>query len=102
MDKFNYACTYAYVRCTNALDAAKAKVKKRVDEVVNDESGMEIIAIILILVVVIALVIIFRKEIVALVEKIFGKIGTETDDILTNPDGKTPKTPQGQNGGVTP
>lgn len=85
MDKFNYACTYAYVRCTNALDAAKAKVKKRVDEVVNDESGMEIIAVILILVIVLAIVIIFRKQIVALVNSIMEKLNEQSEKLQEDP-----------------
>lgn len=80
MDKFNYACTYAYVRCTNAFASAKNKLRKRVDAVVNDESGMEIIAIILILVIVLALVIIFREQIGTLVENIWNKIWKEVGD----------------------
>ncbi len=84
MDKFNYACTYAYVRGINALSMAKNKIKERVDAVVNDESGMAIIEIILILVIVLAIVIIFRKQIGELVNNIFGKMNEETEELLSD------------------
>ena len=78
MDKFNYACTYVYVRSTNALQSAAAKLRERVDKVVNDESGMEIIAVILILVIVLGIAVVFREQITTFVNKIFKRIGEDT------------------------
>ena len=99
MDKFNYARTYAYVRCTNAFASAKNKLRKRVDAAVNDESGMEIIAIILILVIVLALVIIFREQIGNLVKKIWDKIWGEVDDTGINGEENVVTYSSGNSGG---
>lgn len=81
MDKFNYICTYAYVRGTSALRSASSKLKDRVNKVINDESGMEIIAVIIILAVVLAVAIIFRDKIQILVNKIFGQIDDSTNGL---------------------
>lgn len=97
MDKFNYACTYAYVRGANALAQAKNKLRERVDAVVKDESGMEIIAIILILVIVLALVIIFRKQITDLVKAIWDKIWGEVGE--TGIEGEEPVVDYNRSGG---
>ena len=86
MDKFNYICTYAYVRSTSALKSASEKLKNRVNKVVNDESGMEIIAVIIILAIVLAIAVIFRTQIKKLVTTIFGWI-TESGEKLTDGDG---------------
>lgn len=81
MDKFNYICTYAYVRSTSALKSASEKLKNRVNKVVNDESGMEIIAVIIILAIVLAIAVIFRDQIQTLVGKIFGWIDDSTNEL---------------------
>lgn len=82
MDKFNYLCTYAYVRGTGALRSAREKIRERVDEIRNDESGMEVIAVILILVIVVALILIFKKQIMDLVEKVWNSINNGAGKIL--------------------
>lgn len=81
MDKFNYICTYAYVRGTSALKSASEKLKNRVNKVVNDESGMEIIAVIIILAVVLAIAVIFRKQIQSLVKTIFNWITKSEEEL---------------------
>lgn len=81
MDKFNYICTYAYVRGTSALKSASEKLKNRVNKVVNDESGMEIIAVIIILAVVLAIAVIFRKQIQSLVTTIFNWITKSEEEL---------------------
>lgn len=86
MDKFNYICTYAYVRGTSALKSASEKLKNRVNKVVNDESGMEIIAVIIILAIVLAIAVIFRTQIKNLVTTIIGWI-TDSEKELTDGDG---------------
>lgn len=66
MNSLNYAMTYACVHTANAVRSLAEKTRQRVDEFRRDESGMEIIAVVLILVVVIALAIIFHKNIAKL------------------------------------
>lgn len=82
MDKFNYLCTYAYVRGTGALRSAREKIRERVDKVRNDESGMEVIAVILILVIVVALILVFRKQLWDLVGKVWSNINEDAGEIL--------------------
>ena len=86
MNAFSKFCAYAYLSAVNALEGARQKVRKTVEEVAKDESGMEIIAVILILAVVIALVVIFRKNIANIVNAIFGQITQDTNAAL-NGDG---------------
>lgn len=81
MDKFNYICTYAYVRGTSALRSASSKLKDRVNKVINDESGMEIIAVIIILAIVLAVAIIFRKQIQELVTNIIAGIKRDSNSL---------------------
>lgn len=64
---------------TAALDAIR-----KIDELVHDEKGeVNIIAIIIILAIAIALAIIFRQQIKALFDKIWGSIQSNSDDALT-------------------
>ena len=81
MDKLNYACTYAYVHGTSAVKSFGRKAKKRVQVAASDESGMEIIAIVLILVIIIGLVIIFREKIADLFSSIWNAIFGEKDKV---------------------
>lgn len=55
------------------------KFKKIIKEFYQDEAGIGVVEIILIVVVLIGLVIIFRTNIEALVNKIFKTINTKTD-----------------------
>lgn len=82
MNKFDRACTYAYVHGRSAMNNMCEKIKQRTNEYVHDESGMEIIAIVLILVVVIALVIVFKDKIAALFNSIWGKIDEDSSSAL--------------------
>lgn len=81
MNKFNYACTYAYVHGASAVKSGMNKLQNRVKAVAADESGMEIIAIILILVVVIGLVILFKDYIFQLFENIWNSIFEDASSI---------------------
>lgn len=74
MNSLNYAMTYACVHTANAVRSLAEKTRQRVDEFRRDESGMEIIAVVLILVVVIALAIIFHKNIASLFNSIWSGI----------------------------
>ena len=47
---------------------------RTVKEILKDDSGVGVVEIILILVVLIALVVIFKEQLTALVERIFGSI----------------------------
>lgn len=84
MNEFNYACTYAYVHGVSAMKSLGRRFKERVEEVKRDESGMEVIAVVLILVVVIALVVVFRHKIVdiftTLWDKIFDNLNEEDNE----------------------
>ena len=52
-------------------------------ELADDESGMGTIEVILIIVVLIGLVIIFKKQVRGLVEKVFVKINSDTDSVIS-------------------
>jgi len=54
----------------------------RVREFINEEDGIGVVEIILILVILIGLVVIFKGQIEALVKKIFTSITTSTDAFL--------------------
>lgn len=56
-----------------------SKLKKLLKEFYQDEAGIGVVEIILIVVVLIGLVIIFRTNIEVLVNKIFKTINTKTD-----------------------
>ena len=70
MSKLNKLYTSAYVKASWAGN----KIRNRADEVVKDESGMEIIAVVLIIVIVIALAVAFRGYITDFFKKIWEKI----------------------------
>ncbi len=53
------------------------------EELADDESGMGTIEVILIIVVLIGLVIIFKKQLRGLVEKVFVKINSDTDSVIS-------------------
>lgn len=94
MNSLNYACTYAYVHGKSAVQTCGRKIRERVEEVKNDESGMEIIAVILIIVVVLALVVIFRKNIMRLAKNIWNSIFNQGEEAVT---GKNETGSQGTN-----
>ena len=73
MSRFNRMCTSAYVKASWAGN----KLKERTQKVIEDESGMEIIAVVLIIVIVIGLAVLFKDKITAFFESIWNKI---TDD----------------------
>ena len=52
-------------------------------ELAEDEGGMGTIEVILIIVVLIGLVIIFKKQLRGLVEKLFVKINSDTDSVIS-------------------
>ncbi|MBE6874445.1 MAG: hypothetical protein E7493_11155 [Ruminococcus albus] len=85
MNKFNHACTYAFIHGGSAVKSAGRKVRDRINEVKNDESGMEIIAVVLILVVVIALAVVFKDNIA----KIFNNLWDKITDTLNGDDNST-------------
>ena len=84
MNSFDYAVTYAYVHTKSAMHRLAQRTRERVEEFKNDESGMEIIAVVLILIIVIALAVIFRKAIGNLFSSLWDAIkdalkGNDTD-----------------------
>lgn len=92
MKNINRLCVSAYVKGQAAIKAAGQKVRDRARQVVEDESGMEIIAIILILAIVIALIVIFRKQLADIINKIFGKVAGDTNAALTGDETSAPDT----------
>ena len=58
------------------------KVKKKLEEFLSDDAGITSIEIVLILVVLIALIVIFKDQITAIVEKAFASITSNTDSIV--------------------
>ncbi len=58
------------------------KEKKRKRGLISDNAGITSIEIVLILVVLIALVLIFKDQITALIEKAFASISSNTDAII--------------------
>jgi hypothetical protein len=52
-------------------------------DLAGDEGGMGTIEVILIIVVLIGLVIIFKKQLRGLVEKVFVKINSDTDSVIS-------------------
>lgn len=57
-------------------------MKKKLKEFLKDEQGITTVEIILILVVLIALVLIFKEQMIALVEKIFQTISTQSGKVM--------------------
>ena len=57
-------------------------MKNKIKKVVKDEQGITTVEIILILVVLIALVLIFKEQMTALVEKIFETISTQSGKVM--------------------
>lgn len=67
-----------------AVRRIKKKVREKWDNirfVLEDESGLSVVEIILILVVFIALVLIFKTQLISLVNSIFEKITSESSGI---------------------
>lgn len=58
-----------------------AKVKRRIREILKGEEGMGTVEVILIILVLIGLVIIFKNQLTALVNSIFGKITSQAGSI---------------------
>lgn len=57
-------------------------MKDKIKKFVEDEQGITTVEIILILVVLIALVLIFKEQMTALVEKIFETISTQSGKVM--------------------
>lgn len=57
-------------------------IKNIIKDFITEEDGIGVVEIILILVVLIGLVIVFQKEISALVSSIFGDITTKKDKVI--------------------
>ena len=57
-------------------------VKERLQEVKEDNRGIAVIEIILILVIILGLIIIFRKNLKEMIDKIFKQINGDRDKIL--------------------
>lgn len=66
------------------MKGLKRKIKQkiaRIKELFDDEAGLSVVEMILILVVVIALVLIFKTQLISLVNSIFQKITSESSGI---------------------
>jgi Flp pilus assembly pilin Flp len=59
------------------------QIRKNAAEFMKDEDGVSTIEIVLILFVIIGLVLIFKKQITELVNKIFESITSESDEVLS-------------------
>ena len=71
-------------RMKNLVMKAARKIKQKVCysiQVLQDNSGMSVIELLLILVVLIALILIFKEQLTSLVETIFKKITSESGKI---------------------
>lgn len=75
MSRLNRMCTSAYVKASWAGN----KLKERTQKVIEDESGMEIIAVVLIIVIVIGLAALFHEYIEDFFKSIWNKITGEAD-----------------------
>lgn len=72
MEKFSLKLFSSYMR-----------IKEKIKSAMKEEKGAaEIVAILLIIIVLFAVVVVFRKQLVDLVEKIFGNIITEKDELI--------------------
>lgn len=69
------------LRIKSAAERAKCQTRKKCQEFWEDESGIGVVEVILILVVLIGLVIIFKSQITSLVNTIFQKITSESSTI---------------------
>lgn len=68
-------------KCICKLENGKQRVRKVVTGLAQDQRGIGVVEIILILVVLIALVVIFKSQLTALVNSIFEKITSESAGI---------------------
>ena len=59
----------------------KINIKREIKEFAADETGMEVVEIVLIIIVLIGLVIIFKKQITSLVNSILGKMTSQANQI---------------------
>ncbi|QSX04841.1 hypothetical protein JYG23_09005 [Sedimentibacter sp. zth1] len=67
----------------NCALATYLKAKNGVNRLIHEEKGAaEVIAILLIIIILIAVIIIFRNELMKLINKIFGVINTDADELL--------------------
>ena len=81
MAKINEAFTFLCLSSMRMLKMAGNKIKDRVDEVRRDESGIEVVAVVLILVIVLGLVIIFKNNIKDLLQSLWEKILSDRDEV---------------------
>lgn len=73
-EKANKVCYY--------LEVKKMLAKERWHEVKEDNRGIAVIEIILILVIILGLILIFRKNLKEMIDKIFKEINGDRDEIL--------------------
>ncbi len=90
MGKLNEVITFGYLSAVRAMKSAGNKVKERIDRIRNDESGMEIIAVVLILVVVLTLVVVFRKNIMKFASDIWEQVFDQGNQAKDSSDDITP------------
>lgn len=64
------------------MERAGERTRQEAKELLLDESGMGTVEIILIIVVLVGLVVIFRRQMSDLVNKIFNRISTESGQII--------------------
>ena len=64
------------------LEVKRMLVKERLQEAKEDNRGIAVIEIILILVIILGLIIIFRKNLKEMIDKIFKQINGDRDKIL--------------------
>ena len=76
--------------CYN-LEVKKMLVKERLQEAKEDNRGIAVIEIILILVIILGLIIIFRKNLKEMIDKIFKQINGDRDKILKKGEGNESK-----------
>ena len=55
----------------------------RIQKILTEKDGISTVELILVLVVIIGLVIIFKKQLRGLVEKVFVKINSDTDSVIS-------------------
>lgn len=65
-----------------SLEVKKMLVKERLKEAREDNRGIAVIEIILILVIILGLILIFRKNLKEMIDKIFKQINGDRDKIL--------------------
>lgn len=63
------------------FDTAAAKIRRRVDEVLNSQDGVGTVEVVLLILVAVGLVLIFKDKITNLVNSIFSKITSQAGKV---------------------